>query len=69
MKYDFLIILLALTLMPDTAQAYIDPGAASMAIQATIAAIAGGAIALRRLRKSIIETVSRIYKKITHHGN
>ena len=68
MKYDICIVFVALLLMPDQAQAYIDPGIASMAIQAIIAAIAGGIIAIRRLRKKIVDCINVVFGEIFRHG-
>jgi len=69
MKYDIFIILLALVLMPKRAEAYIDPGTASMAIQAIIAAIAGFMIAIRRLRKFIIAGINWLIAKLFYHDS
>jgi hypothetical protein len=66
-KYDLLVVFVALVLMPNQAEAYIDPGSASMAIQAIIAAIAGCMIAIRRLRTFVIDGINWLTNRLFHH--
>lgn len=42
------------------AMAYVDPGTGSLAIQGLLAAIAGGAIALRRIRMQIVKWFTQL---------
>ncbi len=67
MNKDLFILLVAALMMPTQADAYVDPGSASLVIQATIAAFAGLAIALRRFRALIGKGIHWVVAQFTAH--
>lgn len=69
MKFSLIIFSCILFLMPQAAQAYLDPGTGSYIIQIAIGVVAGGVFALKIYWTRVKEFIRSVVQRNNKHGS